>query len=248
MGIIITILIALICYLFLCFKKESKKTTKRNTNNDLSKLNLLRYRDVSFPALNQKPKKENKVENDNVRKIYPKQSKVPYLLLNIIYFDQEWELTERDIQVFKFKSHFSEGSINAFCFLREDQRTFHISEIQQCIDLQTGELIIDVRKFICDFYDRPYVPSVPREDYSRDMALLVEFKNEHGIFEKRRLLFGKRFNQNDGLLKAWWIDNPDENDRRQTVIDLNDIAKITDLRTLKVVTDKRQFMLDFLAS
>jgi hypothetical protein len=80
------------------------------------------------------------------------------------------------------------------------------------------------------------------------MALLVEFKNEHGIFEKRRLLFGKRFNQNDGLLKAWWIDNPDENDRRQTVIDLNDIAKITDLRTLKVVTDKQQFMLDFLAS
>lgn len=194
-------------------------------------------------SINQYPTQRNSYCPENAQ---PKKSKVPSILLHITYFDMDWNLTERDIQVFKYKSHYEHGVINACCLLRGEERTFKIPNIQQCIDLQTGELIADIQKFICDFYEKPYKPLNPSER-SKELALLVEFRNPQGNYEKKRLSVGQRFNQDDGLLKAWWIDNPDDNDRQQTVIQLNDIAKITNLKTGQVITNKEQFMRDFLA-
>ena len=164
--------------------------------------------------------------------------------LRIAYLDGNYDLTHRDIRISKsrtFKPHY----VNAYCLFRNEERDFKISRIKECIDLETGELIADVQKFISDFCGKT-IKNDEQILKNGDLLLLVEYRNASGFYEKKRLSVGKRFNRNDGLLKAWWVDNPDENDRQQTVIALSDIAKMTDLITGQVIIDKERFMLNFL--
>jgi hypothetical protein len=164
--------------------------------------------------------------------------------LRITYLDVNSDLTHRDIRISKSRT-FNPVYIAAYCLLRNEERDFKISRIKECIDLETGELITDVQKFISDFYGK-----IIKNDEiilkNDDLLLFVEYRNASGFYEKKRLSVGKRFNQNDGLLKAWWVDNPDENDRQQTVIALSSIAKMTNLITGQVIIDKERFMLNFL--
>ena len=78
----------------------------------------------------------------------------------ITYTDYEGERTTRKISVLKFDGK----SIESFCFLRGEERTFYIKRISECVDLSTGEVVNeDLRQFFakkfnmnlkpCDMYD-----------------------------------------------------------------------------------------------
>lgn len=77
----------------------------------------------------------------------------------ITYTDYEGEKTTRKISVLKFDGK----AIEAFCFLRGEERTFHVKRISECVDLSTGEVVAgDLRQFFagklgmklkpCDLY------------------------------------------------------------------------------------------------
>ncbi|MBO7512550.1 MAG: hypothetical protein J6T54_06235 [Fibrobacter sp.] len=80
----------------------------------------------------------------------------------IVYTDHEGEKTTRKISVLKFDGRL----IDAFCFLRGEERTFYVKRISECIDLSTGEVINgDLRQFFADKFNMKLKPC---EMYSFD--------------------------------------------------------------------------------
>lgn len=75
--------------------------------------------------------------------------------LKIWYKDRDGHETERDIQVKNLYYNEEEAStdlILAYCYLREANRTFRLSRVARCIDLDTGELVEDVKTHLLRIY------------------------------------------------------------------------------------------------
>ena len=62
--------------------------------------------------------------------------------LHIVYLDAENQCTERDITVrYIGENH---AALNAFCHMRQGNRTFRNERILRCVDRTTGEVMHDV--------------------------------------------------------------------------------------------------------
>lgn len=65
--------------------------------------------------------------------------------LRLTYVDRVGERTERDVVVFKIYPRLRK--FDAFCRLRQDQRTFYFEGVEEAVDLASGEIIPDVGAF-----------------------------------------------------------------------------------------------------
>lgn len=68
--------------------------------------------------------------------------------LEIRYRDARGDVTRRKIRVRKFDERLSGGILLAHCYLRGADRSFRFDRIQSCTDLDTGEVVRDIRSHL----------------------------------------------------------------------------------------------------
>lgn len=123
----------------------------------------------------------------------------------IKYTDLDGNETTRKISV----SAFDGRSLKSYCFLRNDERTFYIKRISECVDLSTGEVISgDLYEFFankfnlklkpCDMYDFDEWSSM---SYS-DVPELPDELNGFELNEKNRMTI---VTYNEGFLNDEFI-------------------------------------------
>jgi hypothetical protein len=70
----------------------------------------------------------------------------------IEYKDGNGAWTKRSVRVREFDNALNGGILMGHCELRDATRTFRFDRIKQCVDLETGELVENVRKYLNDLY------------------------------------------------------------------------------------------------
>lgn len=70
----------------------------------------------------------------------------PFAQLRIRYGDAEGSQTEREIAVYHVDLR--DGAIQAYCRLRKDRRSFYIKRVAEAIDIETGEVVADLKSFL----------------------------------------------------------------------------------------------------
>jgi hypothetical protein len=71
----------------------------------------------------------------------------------IEYIDGNGSQTTRNVRIRQFDNNLYNGIIMAHCELRNSTRTFKFDRIKSCIDLETGEVVSDVRAFLNERYE-----------------------------------------------------------------------------------------------
>jgi len=72
--------------------------------------------------------------------------------LEISYSDANGNVTKRKVRVSKFDENWHGGTIFGHCELRKQNRTFRFDRITSCVDLETGEIIDNVKNYIISCY------------------------------------------------------------------------------------------------
>lgn len=68
--------------------------------------------------------------------------------LRIKYIDRFGKSSQRDITTKSISMDFGDGAIEAYCHTKRGNRTFKLDRIIECIDLETGEFIEDVYRYL----------------------------------------------------------------------------------------------------
>ncbi len=174
-----------------------------------------------------------------------KQSYKLPVILKITYLDSNWNLTERNIRISKSRSVQQYGYVRAYCLSKKEEREFKISRIQKCINVETGESISDIQTFMDDYYPkkRKNVSSVVNTP-TENLLLFIEYVNaDRWVFEKSKLSVARRFNNLDGTLVGYCLD-----DEKQKTINLASISKVIDAKTGKIISNFGSYFKDFLAN
>ncbi|MFC1830593.1 hypothetical protein ACFL0S_01045 [Thermodesulfobacteriota bacterium] len=74
--------------------------------------------------------------------------------LEINYVDGEGKKSNRVVKVRKFDHGLYGGMIMAHCEVRDATRTFRYDRINKCVDIETGEVISDIRAFLTERYEK----------------------------------------------------------------------------------------------
>ena len=74
--------------------------------------------------------------------------------LEIEYVDGNKATTTRSIRVREYDNELYGGIIMGHCELRNATRTFRFDRIKKCVDLETGELLTDVKKYLNERYEK----------------------------------------------------------------------------------------------
>ncbi len=74
--------------------------------------------------------------------------------LQIDYVDGEGKETSRSIRVRQFDDRLYGGMILAHCEMRDSSRTFRYDRVKSCVDLETGEVVHDLSKYLNDIYNK----------------------------------------------------------------------------------------------
>ncbi len=75
------------------------------------------------------------------------------LAIGIVYFDASGGRSERSIRCLKLREHNGLHYIDAWCKLRDAQRSFRVDRIAEIIDYSTGEVIDDVMGFLEPYFE-----------------------------------------------------------------------------------------------
>lgn len=73
--------------------------------------------------------------------------------LRLEYTDAKGQTTTRNVRVREFDNSLYGGILMAICELRDAHRTFRFDRIRSCIDLDTGEIVRDVRAHLVSLYE-----------------------------------------------------------------------------------------------
>lgn len=169
------------------------KRPQLNVGNDVKKpsLNLgsddKKPKPIEIPLYNAKPK-ENK--NKEIKEKIPEKDaweSYPYheyrdfpleIMAQIRYVDSRGQFSKRSIKTKRFAidpySESKDFSLLAYCFSRKANRTFKVSRINEFIDLDSGEFISDIPKYLDETYKKS--PAGITE------AIIEKLKNELVIF------------------------------------------------------------------
>jgi hypothetical protein len=74
--------------------------------------------------------------------------------LQIDYKHGNGNLTTRCVSVREFDNELYGGIIMGYCELRDATRTFRFDRINNCIDLETGEVVQDIKQHLNDLYEK----------------------------------------------------------------------------------------------
>lgn len=72
--------------------------------------------------------------------------------VRLVYQDGAGATTTRDVSIRSFEPTKVNGLIIGYCFLRNATRTFRYDRIKKCIDVETGEIIGDLRIHLNEAY------------------------------------------------------------------------------------------------
>ena len=77
------------------------------------------------------------------------------LELEIDYTDAKGTETTRQIKLkrFRFSQDKKEGLLYGYCYLRGGGRDFYVTRIQRCVNVETGEIIVDIIKYLEEQYE-----------------------------------------------------------------------------------------------
>jgi tellurite resistance protein len=113
--------------------------------------------------------------------------------LRIGYVDGEGNKTFRNIDVREVDNYLSGGMIYAFCKLRNAIRTFRIDRIQECVDMETGEIIEDVKQYLLDKYQNTieYIAGAFAEKHADLIRCLIYVSKADGQMrrEEREIIY-----------------------------------------------------------
>ena len=70
--------------------------------------------------------------------------------VEIEYVDADKSVTTRPVRIRAYDNELYSGIIMGHCELRDATRTFRFDRIKKCMDIETGELITDIRKYLND--------------------------------------------------------------------------------------------------
>ena len=74
--------------------------------------------------------------------------------IEIDYVDGNKYTTTRTVRVREFDSALHGGIIMGHCELRNATRTFRFDRIKKCIDIETGEVVSDIKKYLNAKYEQ----------------------------------------------------------------------------------------------
>lgn len=108
-------------------------------------------------------------------------------VLRIDYIDAENQRTIRDIEVVKVGDIGNDKMIMAHCRLRNSTRTFLLSRIQHCADLDTGEVVSDIYEHLRKIFVRSpaYFANRLVEEHSDFLKILLFVAKADGAFRKK---------------------------------------------------------------
>ncbi len=89
-------------------------------------------------------------------------------VLKLNYTDGNGQKSERMVTVREFSPGYMGGFILGYCHLRNGTRTFRVDRIQSCTDLDSGELITDIKTYLKSIYDQS-------TDHSMDQLLESDY-------------------------------------------------------------------------
>jgi len=74
--------------------------------------------------------------------------------IEIEYEDGNKSVTTRTVRIREFDNELYGGIIMGHCELRNATRTFRFDRIKKCVDLETGEVIPDIKKHLNELYEK----------------------------------------------------------------------------------------------
>jgi len=91
--------------------------------------------------------------------------------LTICYESSSGELTQRGVSVTEFDGH----ELFGFCHLRERYRTFLYERIFSCVNVTTGEVVIDVNAHLFSIYKQSarYMLDLLHRNHYEDLQILL---------------------------------------------------------------------------
>jgi len=74
--------------------------------------------------------------------------------LLIDYCDAKGDKTRRGVSVRQFDNDLYGGMVIGHCLLRNATRTFRFDRIKACVDMETGEVVDDIKSYLNDLYEK----------------------------------------------------------------------------------------------
>lgn len=104
--------------------------------------------------------------------------------VKIKYVDSKGEASERVVDVRDCETNAPDGYLVGFCHLRRSIRTFRIDRIRSAVDMDTGEVIADLRKFAQTKYENSPVAAVDSlyENHADALRVLLFVGKADGRF------------------------------------------------------------------
>lgn len=110
------------------------------------------------------------------------------LELEIDYKDSEGKETTRQVRLLKYSVNpdLSEAYLRAHCYLRDSWRTFLSTRIGRCVDIETGEIIQDIPKYLKEKYENSTIYFLEKvwNDFSDELSILVYVGKSDGRLTK----------------------------------------------------------------
>lgn len=111
------------------------------------------------------------------------------LELEIDYIDAKGTETTRQIKLkrFRFSQDKKEGLLSGYCYLREGARDFYVSRIQRCVNVETGEIIVEIIKYLEEQFEISSAGQLERmwNDFTDEMNVLVYVGKLDGMLRKK---------------------------------------------------------------
>ena len=143
--------------------------------------------------------------------------------LEIEYVDANKSKTRRAVLVREFDNDLHGGIIIGHCQMREDTRTFRFDRIKKCVDMETGEIILNVKKYLNELYENSPEKSVEvlANDYFDVLKVVYFVAKADGQYRKTEKEVITQYVR--GLVK----------DRRITLSMVDEILKEMDVPTMR---------------
>lgn len=111
------------------------------------------------------------------------------LELEIDYIDAKGTETTRQIKLkrFRFSQDKKEGLLSGYCYLRGGARDFYVSRIQRCVNVETGEIIVEIIKYLEEQFEISSAGQLERmwNDFTDEMNVLVYVGKLDGMLRKK---------------------------------------------------------------
>ena len=178
--------------LFLVVAFWAHKKSERDAKESETLQDLLKQREDSPTLTNEiNPDASETLPKDDAWEGWFFSAEEPHIVeakLKIKYVDSNGNASERRVDVQKFDRNLYGGTFIGYCHLRMAKRTFRFDRIVEVVDLESGELVLNIGDWLYDRYK-----SSPR--YDLDHLLRSSNLMNHYVLTDSLPLSGERDGQ-----------------------------------------------------